>query len=177
MIFKSKKYLNAIKDKSVDALIFTFKNHISSNTNPNMYGWVKTKNNIAKKISVKRAISSQPQKDHVIVGAFYFRKISYFNQAFKTLINKDIRINGEFYVDSLMQVMIDMGFKVKVLDVEKYICWGTPDDYETFLYWQSYFHKSNYHPYNIDIDPDVNSINKELLKDSFYNFNKNNIND
>jgi len=173
MIFDSEKYSKEISDHSVDALIFTFKNHISSNKNPHMYGWVETEKDIAKKVSVKKAISSTPKNDHVIVGAFYFRKISFFNRALDHLINEDIKVNNEFYVDSVLQVMIDMGYKVKVLEVEKYIGWGTPDDYETFLYWQSYFHKSSFHPYNIDLDRNINIEKREELRKSFYEIKSN----
>jgi hypothetical protein len=69
--------------------------------------------------------------------------------------------------------MIDMGYKVKVLEVEKYIGWGTPDDYETFLYWQSYFHKSLFHPYNIDLDRNINIEKREELRKSFYEIKSN----
>jgi hypothetical protein len=68
----------------------------------------------------------------------------------------NIRVNNEYYVDSIMGILIDMGYRVKVLEVENYICWGTPDDYRTFVYWQSFFHKCDWHSYRLELDPTVN---------------------
>ena len=76
---------------------------------------------------------------------------------------ENIRSNGEFYVDDIINQNIKSGLKVKVFEVHNYICWGTPDDYETYLYWQQYFNKSESHYYKIvnDTTYNVNRINKK----------------
>lgn len=162
MIYNHEKYQNLIEDENVDAIIFTFKRHISSKNNPQMYGWVKVddKDN-ATAVSVKVPISENPYEDHAIVGTFWFKKVEYFNKALKKLLEKNIRVNGEYYVDSLMSELIELGLNVKVFEVDDYICWGTPDDYETFVYWQSFFHKVSWHPYSLEKDI---TVNKEKIK-------------
>lgn len=155
MIYDQVKYQKLINDKNVDAVVFTFKHHISSKTNPQMYGWVKNDKNNAVSISVKAPISKDPYNDHAIVGTFYFKKVKFFRQALESLITKGDRINGEYYVDSLMGELIELGLNVKVFEVEDYICWGTPNDYETFIYWQSFFSKANWHEYSLEKDPSV----------------------
>jgi len=171
MIYNHEKYQNLIEDKNVDAIIFTFRHHVSSKNNPQMYGWVKTddKNN-ATKVSVKVPISSNPYEDHAIVGTFWFKKVEYFNKALKNLLDKDIRVNGEYYVDSLMDELINLGLNVKVFEVDDYICWGTPDDYETFVYWQSFFHKVAWHPYSLNKDITVNSQKLKELDTQYKKF-------
>ena len=47
--------------------------------------------------------------------------------------------------------------KVKVFEVENYICWGTPDDYETYLYWQNFFDKCSWHNYKVTNDITYNN--------------------
>lgn len=160
MIYDQVKYKRLINDKNVDAVVFTFKHHISSKTNPQMYGWVKNNKNNAVSISVKAPISKDPYNDHAIVGTFYFKKVKFFNQALESLIFKGDRINGEYYVDSLMGELIELGLNVKVFEVEDYICWGTPNDYETFVYWQSFFSKANWHEYSLEKD---SSIRKDKI--------------
>ena len=172
MIYDKKKYQNFINDETVDAIIFTFRNHVSSRNNPQMYGWVKTDGDTATGVSVKVPISNDPYNDHAIVGTFWFKKVDYFNKALKNLIAKDIKVNGEYYVDSLMGELIELGLTVKVFEVDDYICWGTPDDYETFVYWQSFFHKVDWHPYNLGKDITVNKKKIELLNSNFRNFNQ-----
>lgn len=169
MIYDQKKYQELLKDEQVDAIIFTFRHHVSSKMNPQMYGWVKTdKNNSATHISVKQQISEDPYEDHAIVGTFWFKKIEYFNQGLESLIKKDIRVNNEYYIDSLMDELINLELNVKVFEVEDYICWGTPNDYETFIYWQSFFHKAKWHPYSLDKDP---TVNKEKIKTLHQQYN------
>ena len=171
MIYDQNKYQKLIEDKNVDAIIFTFRNHVSSKSNPQMYGWVKTdhKNN-AISISVKVPISKKIHKDHAIVGTFWFKKVEFFNQGLKNLIDKNIKINNEYYVDSLMGELINLGLNVKVFEVDNYLCWGTPNDYETFIYWQSFFHKAQWHPYNLQKDSTVNKAKTEMLKKKYTTF-------
>ncbi|MEA2020025.1 MAG: NTP transferase domain-containing protein [Campylobacterota bacterium] len=175
MIYDKEKYQKLIEDESIDAIIFTFRNHISSKNNPQMYGWVKTDNtNNAKGVSVKVPISDDPYNDHAIVGTFWFKKVEYFNKALENLLAKDIKVNGEYYVDSLMGELIELGLNVKVFEVEDYICWGTPDDYETFVYWQSFFHKVDWHPYSLENDITVNQDKLKELDKQYRTFEQEN---
>ena len=82
----------------------------------------------------------------------FFRKGSYFVDGLHANYNENIRSNNEFYVDDVLNQNIKDGLKVKVFEVEHYICWGTPDDYETYCYWRSFFDKCLWHPYTIKKD-------------------------
>jgi hypothetical protein len=171
IMYDQNKYQKLIEDKNVDAIIFTFRNHVSSKSNPQMYGWVKTDyKNKATGVSVKVPISKKIHKDHAIVGTFWFKKVQFFNLGLKNLIDKNIKINNEYYVDSLMGELINLGLNVKVFEVDNYLCWGTPNDYEIFIYWQSFFHKAQWHPYNLQKDSTVNKEKIEILKKKYMIF-------
>ena len=171
MIYDKVAYQKLIENKNVDLVIFTFRHHVSSKNNPEMYGWVKIDNNDnALGVSVKSAISDNPYEDHAIVGTFYFRKVAYFNKALKSLLEKDIKVNGEYYVDSLIGEAIELGLKVKIFEIQDYICWGKPDDYETFFYWQSFFSKVSWHPYSLKKDFTVNREKINELKKIYKSF-------
>ena len=154
MLYDAESCGRLLGDASVDAFVWTFRHHPSGVRNPEMYGWVELdgKDNV-KRVSVKKAVSDNPYEDHAIVGTFYFRKARYFRDAYDMLVKRDIRVNGEYYVDSLANLLVEMGLKVKVFEIESYICWGTPDDLRTFEYWQSFFHKCAWHPYRLENDP------------------------
>lgn len=171
MIYNKEKYEQFLSDENVDAIIFTFRHHVSSKNNPQMYGWVKVDDtDNAAGVSVKVPISNDPYNDHAIVGTFWFRKVEYFNKALQNLLDKNVRVNNEYYVDSLMGELIELGFKVKVFEVDDYICWGTPDDYETFVYWQSFFNKISWHPYSLKEDITVNGDKLEELEMKYKTF-------
>ena len=73
-----------------------------------------------------------------------------------------------------MGELIELDLNVKVFEVEDYICWGTPDDYETFVYWQSFFHKVDWHPYSLKKDITVNQNKISELDKEYRTFKQEN---
>jgi hypothetical protein len=82
----------------------------------------------------------------------FFRKGKYFMEGLKANYRENIRSNGEFYVDDVINQNIKSGLKVKSFVVNNYICWGTPNDLKTYQYWQAFFDKVNWHPYTYKDD-------------------------
>lgn len=130
--------------KGVDCLVWTFRNNIAVKKKPQAYGWVvvDNENNILK-TSVKVPISDSPIRDHAIIGTFWFKKGSIFVEIVENMIKKNDRINNEFYVDQCINYVVNAGYKAKVFEVDKYVCWGTPEDLRKFEYWDSFFGKYN----------------------------------
>jgi len=48
-------------------------------------------------------------------------------------------VNGEYYLDSLLEFAKRSGWKVLGLIPEWFISLGTPDEYETYTYWENLF--------------------------------------
>ena len=128
--------------QETDCIVFTFRNNPAVLAKPQAYGWVKTdiEGNI-QIMSVKKPISETPINDHSVVGAFWFKTGKLFVDAAERMIVQNRRINNEFYVDECINDVLQMGFKAKVFEVDHYICWGTPNDYKTFQYWEAYYNK------------------------------------
>lgn len=133
-----------------DAQIWTFRNNVTVTAKPEQYGWVEVnERNEVQNVSVKIPISEQPLDDHAIIGTFSFKHGKDFVAATENMIEKNRRINGEFYVDEMMNEMIELGLQVNVYEVDKYICWGTPDDYQSFNYWMDFFDSVDFHEFSI----------------------------
>ena len=131
MHYSIKKFDNKI-NKS-DLVVWTFKSSKIVSKSPNMYGYIKTKRpDNAILVSCKKTISKFPGKDHTIIGAFSFKKAETFLKYTKVLIKMNERINKEFYLDSVANLCISSGLKVKVNLVKKYIGWGTPKDFMAY---------------------------------------------
>jgi NDP-sugar pyrophosphorylase family protein len=127
--------------QQADVIIFSFRNNTAVVNNPNQYGWVQVENNVSLSISCKKAISETPMQDHAITGAFWFKQGNYFVTAAENMITQQRKINNEYYVDECINDCIKMGLKVFVFEIAHYICWGTPNDLRTYLYWQNYFNQ------------------------------------
>jgi NDP-sugar pyrophosphorylase family protein len=136
------KYMSMVNDESIDIIVWSFRNNQTSKLNPNMYAWLKVdEDNNIEHVSCKKFIYDDPLKTHAIIGTMFFRKAKYFMEGLKRNYNENIRTNGEFYVDDVLNQNIKDGMSVKVFEVQNYICWGTPDDYKTYNYWYDYFNK------------------------------------
>lgn len=171
VLWDVEKYEALLNDNSIDVIVWGFKNHPSSKLNPQMYGWIDALDTgTVKNVSVKVPISNDPYNDYAIVGSFYFRKAKHFTESIEQLFKKNIRVNGEFYVDSAINEAIELGLKVVVFEVDSYICWGTPNDLRTFEYWQSFFHKWPWHRYSLNADPFVHEQNLNELEEKYTAF-------
>lgn len=169
MLYDAQKLNETISQS--DVIAFSFRNNPSVMAKPQAYGWLVTdKENNISSVSVKKPISDNPIKDHAVVGAFYFKKARYFIEALKYLYDNNTRVNNEFYVDSCVDAAIRLGFKAKVFEVDKYICWGTPDDLKSFQAYQSLFHKLEWHSYSLDKDNNVDKSRIEALKKQYCDF-------
>jgi NDP-sugar pyrophosphorylase family protein len=153
-----------------DVLVYTFRNNPAVKNNPNAYSYIDVnEDGNALSVSMKKPISDHPSMDHAITGAFVFNKAKFFVENYINIVEKGIMFNNEHYADLVVQECIDNGLNVKVLEVDEYLCWGTPEDYQTYLYWQSFFHKCDYHPYSLDKDP---LLNKNKLEEYVNKVNK-----
>jgi len=134
---------NKYQNPEIDGLIWTFRNNPTVLDNPKMYGWVETAQDTVKaiKVSCKLPLSNMPMLDHAVVGAFTFKRAKYFFEAVDAMIRSDFRINNEFYVDVAIDFAIKSGLNIQVNEINQYICWGTPQDYENYQYWLAYFKK------------------------------------
>lgn len=131
-----------VKKKS-DTISFTHKNHYFVEENPSAYGWLQSDSdgNVTD-VSVKKQVSNLPLKDHAIVGNFWFRSPEVFIKCYESLHLENDRINGEFYVDQMLKHSLRLGFRTKVFQIQKCLCWGTPAEYDnynkTLEYWNKF---------------------------------------
>lgn len=117
-----------------DALIWTFRNNPLVLQNPEMYGWVSVnESRLVTGVSCKTPISDNYIDDHAIVGCFTFKKAEYFVECANIMINKNRRINNEFYLDIVLDECVLNGYSVSPFEIDNYICWGTPTDLEKYL--------------------------------------------
>ena len=140
-----------LDNSSVDVIVWGVRGYPNAIRNPQMFGWINEEDGLINSVSVKTPLEA-PQTDPVVLGTFTFRRAEDYSRACERLIARDGRINGEFYIDSLINDAIALGLRCYIFEVDCYLGWGTPNDLRTFEYWQSCFHKWPSHPYSLDID-------------------------
>lgn len=151
-LYEVDSFNSLINDPQTDILVWCVRGYANAVRKPEMFGWVDAgPNGLISQISVKAPLDD-PSIDPIVIGTFTFKKGRNFSEALERLIERNGVVNGEFYIDSLINDAIDLGLRCKVFEVDSYLCWGTPDDLRTFEYWQSCFHKWPSHPYRIELD-------------------------
>ena len=153
ILYDSDKFLDLANDSDNDIIVWSYRNNFTSYRNPNAYSWLDVDNeNIVRKVNVKDFRGVNPLDEYAIVGTMFFRNKEIFNNSLKKLYEKNIRTNGEFYIDNLLNEAIQLGYIVRNFEVDEFICWGTPNDLKTYEYWQTFFSKVNWHPYEYEKD-------------------------
>jgi NDP-sugar pyrophosphorylase family protein len=138
--YDEKAFDKLVNDKTIDAAIWTFRNHEIVSRNPDAYAYTSVdENGNVTKISEKKPISDSPENDNAVVSVFYFKSAAIFLYAARKLIESRKTINNEYYVATSINELIAAGKKVVPFEVEKFVCWGTPEDLKEYEYWKGVF--------------------------------------
>jgi dTDP-glucose pyrophosphorylase len=140
IIYDSCQFKQLLNREKPDVVVFSFRDSIASKINPNMYSWldVDGSGNI-KSVSTKNFPGGDPFKLQAIVGTIYFRKAQFFVDGLNENLIDQLRTNGEYYVDDVINRCIAANLKVKAFEINHYIGWGTPHDYRSYGYFKKFF--------------------------------------
>jgi len=121
--WNSNEVMYSFGSDDIDGGILTFKS-----THPK-YSYVSLGDNgYVKEVVEKKVIS-----DMATVGIYYWNKGSDFVKYAERMIEKNLRVNNEFYVAPVFQEAIDDGMKIKIKNINKFWSLGTPEDLEGYL--------------------------------------------
>ncbi len=107
--------------------------------NPEQFGWVKMN---SKGEIISSWIKKSPKTfddTYLITGTFFFGDDVEGRRLLESFLTTENIVNSEFYLDSLLMFAVDQGWKVLGLIPEWFVSLGTPDEYETYRYWESLF--------------------------------------
>lgn len=140
-----------LDDPAIDVIVWVARGYPGAMRNPEMYGWVDADGDLVRSVSVKAPLAD-PTRDPVVIGTFTFARAADFVAAAGRMIEREARVNGEYYVDTCINDAVALGLDCRIFEVDRYLCWGTPNDLRTFEYWQSCFAKWGGHPYRLRDD-------------------------
>jgi HAD superfamily hydrolase (TIGR01509 family) len=123
MDWDSNDFMYSMIGDNVDGGILTFKS-----THPK-WSYVKIDDNGY----VTEVAEKKPISDKATVGVYYFSRGSDYVKYAEIMINKNLRVNNEFYVCPVYTQFIEDKRKIKTYDVKKMWGLGTPEDLNIFL--------------------------------------------
>jgi dTDP-glucose pyrophosphorylase len=150
MIYDRQRYEALVNNPEIDVIIWTFTIGAVKKANPNAFAYCRTEGNHVLEVVEKRTISDDPYNDPAVVGSFTYRTADLFVQGARQMIAKNIRVNGEFYVGTSINQLIEAGYRVVTFPIDKFISFGNPYELRHFEYWEEYFDDLRDHPYTAD---------------------------
>ena len=119
------EFFNIINETNKDGLVVTY----NVLTEKNSYVKLDDEGN-AIKFAEKQIIS-----EYSLNGIHFWKKGSEFVSSAESMINKNIRVNNEFYIAPTYNEMVNENKKIGVYHIDKSKHWsvGTPDDLEKYL--------------------------------------------
>ena len=119
----SSQYMYSCMTDDIDGSILTF-----NSTHPK-WSYAKTNDqNFVTEVAEKKPIS-----ENATVGIYFWKKGKDYVECAESMINKNIRVNNEFYVCPVYNEAILKHAKIKTFHIEKMWGLGTPEDLDTFL--------------------------------------------
>jgi HAD superfamily hydrolase (TIGR01509 family) len=85
---------------------------------------------------VTEVVEKKPISDKATVGIYFWRRGKDYVKYAEQMIDKDLRVNGEFYVAPVYNEAISDGMKFKIFNTPKMWGLGTPEDLNYFLEYQ-----------------------------------------
>jgi hypothetical protein len=106
---------------------------------PKQFGWVSLDTNGNVSESWIKEEPPSPREKFVISGTFYFGDVSNSIDLLKSFLLDGSTVNGEYYLDSLLEFAQGENWQILGLIPEWFISLGTPEEYETYVYWHNLF--------------------------------------
>ena len=160
--YSAARFHALMADPAVDLIVWTGRGLPCVDLTPGAYSWVEAEGDVCRGVSVKRGLGD-PFRDPVVLGGFTFKRAGDFLAAAERIFSQDRRVGGEFYVDACVNAAIENGLRARILEVDAFLNWGTPDDLDTFLYWQACFHRWAGHPYDMVRDPMIPAATRDSV--------------
>lgn len=125
------------------AAIFTIKGYPGTRRRPEAFAYVDAEEAgdfpLVRAVSVKKPLSATPGNDHLLVGSFWFRSAAILEQGIAALERAGVRVQGELYLDSIFELLMRLGHKVRLFTLSGYLNRGDPDALAESLYYQEQF--------------------------------------
>jgi NDP-sugar pyrophosphorylase family protein len=133
---------NAIlDDPTIDGAIWTYRMRSLPMKAPTAFAWcrVRADGRTVEEVVEKRAISDTPGEDPLAIGTFWYRRASDFVRGAETMIDRGITVNGEHYVGTSINGLIQEGLRFVIFEVVQWVPFGDPFELKMLEYWEDYF--------------------------------------
>jgi len=160
-IWDAEEFLIRLREIKPHGAIISFRGFHPSSLGDTYYAYLRVnQDNFIEEVREKQSFSEDRKKDFASTGTYYFSSGSLFKKYTNELISdENNKVNGEYYTTILYNLMIRDNLKVLNHEVNKFLCLGTPRDYEPYKFWSEFYSKISTEHLNFDhIDFNITNI-------------------
>lgn len=141
ILYDEDQFIEAYSD--ADVVICGLKNYMPAISKPESFSWIVNDGNEVKKITSKKC-ESDPKDSHVFISCLIYKNKDILERSINSLIERNGKTNGEFYIDESINDSIRLGYSVKLLPIISYVNWGTPEELHMFNWWNDFLNTIKY---------------------------------
>lgn len=92
-------------------------------------------------IQEKQPFTKNRMEEYASSGTYYFSTGHLMKEAFSQVIEKDLNVNGEYYVSLAYKPLLQSKCKILVYPLQHFMQWGTPEDVAEYNEWSLTFER------------------------------------
>lgn len=128
-------YVNSIKLlEESDLVVWTSAEYPMAKYKPSRYSWVNIANSRVTGFSLK-SLPANFSHPSMIIGNFTFKNAELADKLISECFRSADRFSSEIYLDSVIQIALEFGYDVSVINIEKFFAIGTEDEINTYNYY------------------------------------------
>ena len=132
-------FCNTIQETECEGAIPCYRGFHPHTLWSNYYAYVPEEKMRALDIQEKKPFTNSPREEFASSGTYYFKSANLMRQYFERCITENLTVGGEYYVSMVYKPMIQDGLNIQVYELNHFMQWGTPLDFEEYRYWSNTF--------------------------------------
>jgi NDP-sugar pyrophosphorylase family protein len=124
-----------------DGAMSAYKGFHPHSLGPTLYAYMRNQGDNVTEIREKHHFTSNKFEEYASAGLYYFRRGKDLLRLSRELVERGERVNNEFYISMLMQLLLEQQGRVGVYELDHFYQWGTPDDLRDYEGWSSAMHQ------------------------------------
>jgi NDP-sugar pyrophosphorylase family protein len=131
-----------LKATQYDGAIPVFRGFHPASFGSTYYAYIKANKNLEMvELREKSSFTDDRSNEYASTGSYYIENWKTFKYYADELLKTKLEGSSEYYCSLIFNSMVRDGKRVCLFEVDKFICFGTPEDLEEYMFWSEYFLK------------------------------------
>jgi NDP-sugar pyrophosphorylase family protein len=129
-----------MKAAHYDGAIAVFRGFQAASFGDTYYAYIKANKDLEmEELREKRSFTDKRCEEFASTGVYYIDSWEVFAHYGKLIMKNKPEGLKEYYASLIYNPMVKDGKKVCLFEVDKFICWGSPEDLNEYNFWSDYF--------------------------------------